>query len=114
MTDSIPPDVQRFLREHIQSVEALEVLLLLHADPERVWTAAEVGSESCTNEWSAQMHLEELSRRGIVHAIDGAPIIPAPPPSLEEGLDDTLTVMRLGLPRSLERVLSTTNAIDET
>ena len=32
--------------------------------------------------------------------------------SLDEGLDETLTVMRLGLPRSLERVLSTTNAIE--
>lgn len=32
--------------------------------------------------------------------------------SLEEGLDETLTVMRFGLPRSLERVLSTTNAIE--
>ena len=32
--------------------------------------------------------------------------------SLEEGLDETLTVMRLGLPRKLERQLSTTNAIE--
>ena len=32
--------------------------------------------------------------------------------SLDEGLDETLTVMRLGLPRNLERVLSTTNAIE--
>lgn len=32
--------------------------------------------------------------------------------SLEEGLDETLTVMRLRLPKGLERVLSTTNAIE--
>lgn len=32
--------------------------------------------------------------------------------SLEEGLDETLTVKRLGLPRRLERQLSTTNAIE--
>jgi putative transposase len=32
--------------------------------------------------------------------------------SLDEGLDETLTVMRLGLPRKLERQLSTTNAIE--
>jgi putative transposase len=31
--------------------------------------------------------------------------------SLEEGLDETLTVMRFKLPRGLERVLSTTTAI---
>jgi transposase-like protein len=32
--------------------------------------------------------------------------------SLEEGLDETLTVKQLGLPRRLERQLSTTNAIE--
>jgi transposase-like protein len=32
--------------------------------------------------------------------------------SLEEGLDDTLTVMGFNLPESLERTLSTTNAIE--
>lgn len=32
--------------------------------------------------------------------------------SLDEGLDETLTVKRLGLPRRLERQLSTTNAIE--
>jgi transposase-like protein len=32
--------------------------------------------------------------------------------SLEEGLDETLTVMAFGLPTQLERVLSTTNAIE--
>lgn len=37
---------------------------------------------------------------------------PSAAASLEEGLDETLTVMRLCLPRSLERVLSTTNAIE--
>jgi putative transposase len=32
--------------------------------------------------------------------------------SLREGLDETLTVMRLGLPENLERVLSSTNLIE--
>jgi hypothetical protein len=32
--------------------------------------------------------------------------------SLREGLDETLTVMRLGLPESLERVPSSTNLIE--
>jgi transposase-like protein len=32
--------------------------------------------------------------------------------SLEEGLDETITIKRLGLPRRLERQLSTTNAIE--
>jgi transposase-like protein len=37
---------------------------------------------------------------------------PSAAASLREGLDETLTVMRFGLPAGLERVLSTTNAIE--
>ena len=37
---------------------------------------------------------------------------PAAASSLEEGLDETLTVKRLDLPAGLERFLSTTNAIE--
>jgi hypothetical protein len=37
---------------------------------------------------------------------------PSAAASLLEGLDETLTVMRFGLPNGLERVLSCTNAIE--
>jgi transposase-like protein len=37
---------------------------------------------------------------------------PSAAASLDEGLDETLTVMRLRLPRKLERVLSTTNPVE--
>jgi len=37
---------------------------------------------------------------------------PSAPGSLREGLEETLTVMRLDLPESLERVLSSTNLIE--
>jgi putative transposase len=37
---------------------------------------------------------------------------PSAAASLREGLDETLTVIRFGLPADLERVLSTTNAIE--
>lgn len=37
---------------------------------------------------------------------------PSASASIEEGMDETLTVMRFGLPSSLERVLSTTNVIE--
>lgn len=37
---------------------------------------------------------------------------PSAAASLDEGLDETLTVMRLRLPRKLERVLCTTNAVE--
>jgi putative transposase len=53
----------------------------------------------------AKRQLENLARRlGDEH--------PGAAASLEEGLDETLTVMAFGLPEWLERTLSTTNAIE--
>jgi putative transposase len=49
--------------------------------------------------------LDNLARR-LEHQHPGAAA------SLREGLDETLTVMRLGLPENLERVLSSTNLIE--
>ena len=53
----------------------------------------------------ARRLLDNLARR-LEHPHPGAAA------SLREGLDETLTVMRLGLPDSLERVLSSTNLIE--
>ena len=53
----------------------------------------------------ARRLLENLARRlGSAH--------PGAASSLREGLEETLTVMRLDLPESLERVLSSTNLIE--
>jgi transposase-like protein len=49
--------------------------------------------------------LDNLARR-LEHQHPGAAA------SLREGLDETLTVMGLGLPETLERVLSSTNLIE--
>jgi hypothetical protein len=40
----IPPQVAEFVRGQIDSVEELEVLLLLFREPERAWTEAEVNA----------------------------------------------------------------------
>jgi putative transposase len=53
----------------------------------------------------ARRLLENLARR-LESAHPGAAA------SLREGLEETLTVMRLNLPESLERVLSSTNLIE--
>jgi putative transposase len=53
----------------------------------------------------AQRLLEGLARR-LEHQHPGAAA------SLREGLEETLTVMRLGLPANLQRVLSSTNLIE--
>jgi len=53
----------------------------------------------------ARRLLEDLVRR-LEHQHPGAAA------SLREGLEETLTVMRLGLPENLDRVLSSTNLIE--
>jgi putative transposase len=53
----------------------------------------------------ARRLLDHLARR-LEHQHPGAAA------SLREGLDETLTVIRLGLPENLERVLSSTNLIE--
>jgi hypothetical protein len=53
----------------------------------------------------ARRLLEGLARR-LEHQHPGAAA------SLREGREETLTVMRLGLPENLERVLSSTNLIE--
>jgi transposase-like protein len=53
----------------------------------------------------AQRLLTNLARR-----LEAA--YPSAAASLREGLEETLTVMRLHLPKSLERVLSSTNLIE--
>ena len=76
--------------------------------PERLRTAARsaMNQAYATRETKrARRLLESLARR-LEHQHPGAAA------SLCEGLEETLTVMRLGLPENLERVLSSTNLIE--
>jgi hypothetical protein len=75
LKDSLLPEgVRQFLRANIDSLDALEVLLLLFGQPARQWTAEEVGRECRTNEWAAGMQLRTLSTRGLVRAVDATPM----------------------------------------
>ena len=61
----IPSDVRRFIVDHIDSVEQLEVLLLLHRNPARWWTAADVNAEIRTSLASAADRLRDLAERRL-------------------------------------------------
>ena len=73
MTDALPADVQAFICKHIDSVEAVNVLLLIFEQPAREWTADEVARELRTNEWSADLYLRVLRTRDLLHASHGSP-----------------------------------------
>jgi hypothetical protein len=62
---NLPEPVARFIHRDIHSVLQLEILLLLR---ERVgeWAPAQVATELRITEQSAQLHLEDLSLRGLL------------------------------------------------
>jgi hypothetical protein len=66
----IKAEVQAFVREHIDSVEQLEVLLLLHRTAPRRWTAETVSRELRIDATSASRRLADLASRGL---LDGEP-----------------------------------------
>jgi predicted transcriptional regulator len=71
--ESISQNVRRFIGEHIRSVVELEVLLLMHSDSGRTWSAGELSEQMRVDaEWT-QRELLELTRRGLVRQTGDVP-----------------------------------------
>jgi hypothetical protein len=68
----IPPRVQRFIATHIDSIEKLEVLLLLRSRADREWSALEVSQELRITGSSATARLEDLAARRLLSKADGS------------------------------------------
>ena len=58
-------ELKFFIFENIDSIERLEVLILLHKNPEKVWTAESVNQELRSNIKWVQSHLEVLTKLKI-------------------------------------------------
>lgn len=65
---SIPEKVRRFILERINSVESLEILLLLSGQPTQEWSAEEVSRKLCTRleSASAQLHALQLAKLLVI------------------------------------------------
>ena len=63
--DSLPAPVKQLLARHIQSVEQLEVLLLLRSQPQRAWTAAEVFEVIRSSQSSIATRLQTFTSQGF-------------------------------------------------
>jgi hypothetical protein len=68
---AIPLEVQQFVNRHIFSVEQLEILLTLSANPERVWSVSDVFQIIKSNEKSIAERLEMFRRDGLVIETEG-------------------------------------------
>jgi hypothetical protein len=62
----LPEDVHRFLYQNIDSVEQLEVLLLLWRTPERGWTSDEVATAVYSHPTSVVRRLAMLLGQGLL------------------------------------------------
>lgn len=66
----IDPQVRKFIHLYIDSVELLEVLLLLHRKPAKAWSAREVTEALRSTDSSIDNRLLCLERRGFVEEKD--------------------------------------------
>ena len=71
MVGDFPADVERFLLQNITSVDQLEVLLLLRADPGRTWSPAAVSRELATQPEAAAQRLADLQALRLVVPAEG-------------------------------------------
>jgi len=67
----VPAGVRRFIGAEIQSVEQLEVLLLLRGAPDKGWTAKEVARALVSQPESAANWLEQMEKRELLSEADG-------------------------------------------
>ena len=68
--EPIPEIVRRFIADHINSVESLEILLLLSTSTIREYTAEEVSRTLRTSLDSATTRLRELHRSKLLVAVE--------------------------------------------
>jgi len=66
LANGIPERVEQFLYDSIDSIEQLEILLLLHRTPSRVFTADAVAKELRVSADSAAARLEQLRVLGLL------------------------------------------------
>lgn len=63
--DPVPDDVKRFILDYIDSIPALEALLLMRRQPERRWTAAAMAAALYTEPRRVAALLADLDTRGL-------------------------------------------------
>jgi hypothetical protein len=68
----VPKDVRDFLREHIESYEHLEILLLFQAHPEKSWSSNSVAAELHVPGTIAEEALRFLCREALLGVEVGA------------------------------------------
>ena len=66
MASDLPDDIRRFVATHINSVEQLEVLLLLRRGQQTTWNADDVNREIRSSVPAVAMRLLDLAKHGLL------------------------------------------------
>jgi hypothetical protein len=83
----VPTAVRRFIAAEIESVEQLEVLLLLRAAADKEWTANEVARALVTQVESARGWLERMVGAGLLSAREKSYRYSPPTKEVDETID---------------------------
>lgn len=93
----ITPEIHRLIADHITSADQLDILLLLHSNSDRSWTARQVSEAVFTVPAAATMRLEQLASVGFLASSGGAdPTYTFAPstPALRSGTDQLAAAYR--------------------
>jgi hypothetical protein len=94
MSDEIDLGVRTFIAEHIQSVAQLELILLLHDNPQQGWRATDAARSFGLSPEMASALLRSLCQQGFAAASDDPELFRYAPKSQEfERLIDQLAVL---------------------
>jgi hypothetical protein len=65
VTDDFPPELKQFIAQNVESLAQLETLLLLHRDPQREWSLAELARDLYISADMCEGIVADLERRRL-------------------------------------------------
>lgn len=103
----VPERVKNFIFEHVDSVEQLEILLLLNAQRDKSWTVQALSDEMRSNPQSIEQRLKRWLSLGLISETGGSSYIFSPPdPSVEDVIRVLADNYRVQRHRVLELIFS--------
>lgn len=66
-----PPAFRTFVNKNITSVEQIEVLLILHANPDRVWTVSEISAILRSSPYAIESRMPGLIAAKLARSVEG-------------------------------------------
>jgi hypothetical protein len=114
MEGGIPADVAQFVAKHIQSLDQLEVLLLVSALPDREWTVEEVYNVVRTSPTVVAERLEQFVNAGMFSRTAQPPVYRYQPrtQAMSETISKLSGAYKLSRHRIVELIYATPRADD--